>query len=186
VDPENFDNLARSIASLASRRRLLAGASTGLAALVGGRFSQPFDPESADAKGHAKRQHASNQKRNGVNEEKKKKKKKKNKTTTTTPAPTTTTTPAPTTTTTPAPTTTTTPKPDASQNCLAAGNQCGTNAAQQGTCRVPATADNVAGFFCTNNTAGNICTTSTQCGAGTKCVFTTGNAGALTCRVVIP
>jgi hypothetical protein len=183
VDQETFDNLARSIASLASRRRLLAGAGTSLAAVIGSRLSPLGDPASADAKGHAKRQNTSNHQRNGVSAAKKKKKK-KNKTTTTTAAPTTTTT---TTTTTQAPgTTTTKAPPDASQNCLAAGNQCGTNAAQQGTCRVPATADNQAGFICSNNTAGNTCTSSAQCGVGTSCVFTAGNAGALTCRVVIP
>ena len=72
--------------------------------------------------------------------------------------------------------------PDASQNCRAAGNQCGTNAGQQGTCRVAVAPDNQAGFICTSNQAGNTCTASTQCGAGTRCVIE-GNAS--TCRVVV-
>jgi hypothetical protein len=95
----------------------------------------------------------------------------------------------PPTTTTPAPIqqpTTTTPAPvqlpDASQNCRAAGNQCGSVAGVQGTCRVAAAPDNQAGFLCTSNTAGNTCVASTQCGAGTRCVI----QGALqNCRVVI-
>ncbi len=72
--------------------------------------------------------------------------------------------------------------PDASQNCRAAGNQCGTNAGQQGTCRVAVAPDNQAGFLCTSNTAGNTCTASTQCGAGTRCVI---EGATQTCRVVI-
>ena len=72
--------------------------------------------------------------------------------------------------------------PDASQNCRAAGNQCGTNAGVQGTCRVAVAADNQAGFLCTSNTAGNTCVASTQCGAGTRCVI---QGAAQTCRVVI-
>jgi len=72
--------------------------------------------------------------------------------------------------------------PDASQNCRAAGNQCGTNAGIQGTCRVAVAADNQAGFLCTSNTAGNTCVASTQCGAGTRCVI---QGAAQTCRVVI-
>ena len=73
-------------------------------------------------------------------------------------------------------------QPDASERCLAAGNQCGTNANQQGTCRVAAAPDNQAGFICTSNQAGNACTASTQCGAGTRCVI---QGAAQTCRVVI-
>ena len=72
--------------------------------------------------------------------------------------------------------------PDASQRCLAAGNQCGTNANQQGTCRLAAATDNQAGFICTSNQAGNACTASSQCGAGTRCVI---QGAAQTCRVVI-
>jgi hypothetical protein len=72
--------------------------------------------------------------------------------------------------------------------CLAAGNQCGTNAAVQGRCRAATATDNQAGFICTSNTAGNLCTASTQCGAGTRCVVTLGiDAGVAgsTCRVLI-
>lgn len=89
-----------------------------------------------------------------------------------------------TTTTTPAPVQQPQPPqlPDASQNCRAAGNQCGTNAGVQGACRVAAAADNQAGFICTSNQAGNACTASTQCGAGTRCVI---QGAAQTCRVVI-
>ena len=68
--------------------------------------------------------------------------------------------------------------------CLAAGNQCGTNAAVQGQCRPATATDNQAGFICTSNTAGNTCTASTQCGAGTRCVVTLG-LGISTCRVVV-
>jgi hypothetical protein len=95
----------------------------------------------------------------------------------------------PTTTTTPAPIqqpTTTTPAPvqlpDASQNCRAAGNQCGSVAGMQGSCRVAVAPDNQAGFLCTSNQAGNTCTASTQCGAGTRCVI---EGATQTCRVVI-
>ncbi len=73
-------------------------------------------------------------------------------------------------------------QPDASQRCLAVNNQCGTNANQQGTCRVAAATDNQAGFICTSNQAGNACTASTQCGAGTRCVI---QGAVQTCRVVI-
>ena len=73
-------------------------------------------------------------------------------------------------------------QPDASQRCLAVNNQCGTNANQQGTCRVAAATDNQAGFVCTSNQAGNACTASTQCGAGTRCVI---QGAVQTCRVVI-
>jgi hypothetical protein len=73
-------------------------------------------------------------------------------------------------------------QPSASQNCLAAGNQCGTFANQQGTCRVPAATDNQAGFVCTSNQAGNACAASNQCGANTRCVI---QGAAQNCRVVI-
>ena len=73
--------------------------------------------------------------------------------------------------------------PDASQNCRAAGNQCGTNAGQQGACRVAVAPDNQAGFICTSNQAGNACGASTQCGANTRCVV---QGAAQNCRVVIP
>ena len=72
--------------------------------------------------------------------------------------------------------------PDASQNCRATGNQCGTKAGVQGECRLAVPADNQAGFLCTSNTAGNACMASTQCGAGTRCVI---EGNATTCRVVI-
>ena len=74
------------------------------------------------------------------------------------------------------------PLPDASQNCRAANDQCGTRAGVQGECRLAVPADNQAGFICTSDTAGNICTASTQCGAGTRCV----TDGVATCRVVVP
>jgi hypothetical protein len=73
-------------------------------------------------------------------------------------------------------------QPSASQNCLAAGNQCGTFANQQGTCRVPAATDNQAGFVCTSNQASNACASSNQCGANTRCVIQGANQE---CRVVI-
>jgi hypothetical protein len=73
-------------------------------------------------------------------------------------------------------------QPTASQNCLAAGNQCGTFANQQGTCRVPSAADAQAGFICTSNQALNTCASSNQCGANTRCVI---QGAAQNCRVVI-
>ena len=90
------------------------------------------------------------------------------------------------TTTTQAPVTNTTQPPvrlpDASQNCRAEGDQCGSVAGVQGDCREAAAPDNQAGFICTSNQAGNACIASTQCGPGTRCVF---EGNVLTCRVVI-
>jgi hypothetical protein len=67
--------------------------------------------------------------------------------------------------------------------CLAANNTCGSNANLLGRCRAAVAADNDANLICTSNTAGNACTSSLQCGAGTRCVL---NFGVASCRVVIP
>ena len=67
--------------------------------------------------------------------------------------------------------------------CLAANNVCGSNANLLGRCRAAVAADNDANLICTSNTAGNACTSSLQCGAGTRCVI---NFGVDSCRVVIP
>jgi hypothetical protein len=72
--------------------------------------------------------------------------------------------------------------------CSAEGNSCSTLAGQQGQCRRPAPADNQPGFVCTSFQAGNSCTSSAQCGDGTRCMVDVAPAGqtpALTCRIVI-
>jgi hypothetical protein len=74
--------------------------------------------------------------------------------------------------------------PDASQRCLAAGDVCGTIAGSRGQCRLPAVADNLAGFVCTSDEAGKACAASTRCCPGTRCVVSLGSA-AQTCRGVI-
>ena len=76
------------------------------------------------------------------------------------------------------------PPPTASQRCLAAGDVCGTIAGSLGQCRLPAVADNQAGFVCTTDQAGKACAASTRCCPGTRCVVSLGSA-AQTCRGVI-
>ena len=68
--------------------------------------------------------------------------------------------------------------------CLALNNVCGSNPSPLGHCRLPIPADNDANLICTANIAGNPCSSSQQCGAGTRCVFQFPTG--YTCRVVIP